>query len=422
MSVITVVGSGKLSGAFTLHGAKNSALPILAGTALCKGTCVIHNCPRLSDIDAAIRILRHLGAEVSRSGSDVIVSAENLNGYEIPDELMREMRSSIVFLGAVAARNKRAVLSSPGGCELGPRPIDLHLSSLKELGLEIEEEHGYLKCRCDNGLEGCEIALAFPSVGATENIMLAAATARGTTVIQNPAREPEISDLADFLNRAGANIQGAGSSVIEITGVESLGPAEHTVIPDRIEAATYLCAAAITGGSITLNNAVLAHLTPVLTVLKNAGCDITAKNRSVILNAPKRLNRIPVIRTMPYPGFPTDAGSPVMALLSVARGSSMFVENIFENRFKVVDELKRLGAKIHTNGRVAVIEGVDALSGAPVECTDLRGGAALIIAALAAKGVTEIHKTEHIERGYENICGNLKMLGANITLTPTQTN
>lgn len=414
MSGITVIGGQKLSGGVTLHGAKNSVLPILAGTAICQGISIIHNCPALSDVEAAVRILEHLGALVTRDGHTITVDATSLARYDIPDELMREMRSSIVFLGAIAARAGRAVLSSPGGCELGPRPIDLHLSALQELGLVITEEHGRLDCRCEGHLFGNEISLSFPSVGATENIMLAAVTATGTTRIHNAAREPEISDLADFLNRAGALIHGAGSDTVEIIGVPALHGTEHTVIPDRIEAATYLAAAAITGGRVTLRNAIPAHLTPIMAVLKDAGCQLNVTNREVCLTAPVRLKRVPVIRTMPYPGFPTDAGSPLLAMLTVADGSSMFVENIFENRFRVVDELGRLGAKIYTNGRVAVVEGVRTLSGASVECTDLRGGAALVVAALAASGTTHIGTVAHIDRGYENLTENLSRLGARI--------
>ncbi len=412
MSKILINGGKKLNGAVRLQGAKNSVLPILAATVLIRGESVIHNCPSLSDVEAALKILRHLGAEVTRQNDSIVVNSSNLSGFTIPDELMREMRSSIVFLGAIAARMQKAVLSSPGGCELGPRPIDLHLESLSELGLNITEEGGKLNCSAENGLKGSNIHLSFPSVGATENIILAAVTAMGTTVIHGAAREPEISDLADFLNRAGANVQGAGSDTIVISGVIKLHPTEHTVIPDRIEAATYLAATAATGGKITLLGAIPAHITPVMKALETSGCEIRVNNREVSLIAPVSLKRVPVIRTLPHPGFPTDAGSPLMAMLTVAEGSSMFVENIFENRFRIVDELKRFGAKIYTNGRVAVIEGVKKLTGATVECTDLRGGAALVIAALVAQGETQIDKIFHLDRGYERLTENLTGLGA----------
>ncbi|MBQ7108433.1 MAG: UDP-N-acetylglucosamine 1-carboxyvinyltransferase [Clostridia bacterium] len=412
MSKILINGGKKLNGAVRLQGAKNSVLPILAATVLIRGESVIHNCPSLSDVEAALKILRHLGAEVTRQNDSIVVNSSNLSGFTIPDELMREMRSSIVFLGAIAARMQKAVLSSPGGCELGPRPIDLHLESLSELGLHITEEGGKLNCSAENGLTGSNIHLSFPSVGATENIILAAVTAMGTTVIHGAAREPEISDLADFLNRAGANVQGAGSDTIVISGVIKLHPTEHTVIPDRIEAATYLAATAATGGKITLLGAIPAHITPVMKALETSGCEIRVNNREVSLIAPVSLKRVPVIRTLPHPGFPTDAGSPLMAMLTVAEGSSMFVENIFENRFRIVDELKRFGAKIYTNGRVAVIEGVKKLTGATVECTDLRGGAALVIAALVAQGETQIDKIFHLDRGYERLTENLTGLGA----------
>lgn len=414
MSCITVTGGKKLCGSVCLHGAKNSALPILAATVICDGINVIHNCPELSDVDAAIKILEHLGATVKREGHTVTVDSSYICVSDIPDALMREMRSSIVFLGAIAARLGKASLCSPGGCELGPRPIDLHLSSLGELGLEIDESQGSLNCECPKGFCGCDITLSFPSVGATENILLAAVTAKGTTRIQGAAKEPEISDLADFLNRAGADIHGAGSDNIIINGVSRLIGAEHSVIPDRIEAATYLALTAATGGNICVENVIPAHLMPVLAVLKQAGCEIYLKGRCINLISSSKLKRVPVIRTMPYPGFPTDAGSPLMAMFTVADGSTMFVENIFENRFRIVDELKRFGAKIYTTGRVAVVEGVDSLHGASVECTDLRGGAALVIAALRAEGITQIGKLGHIDRGYEKLTENLIKLGARI--------
>lgn len=412
MAGIRINGGKKISGSVSLHGAKNSILPILAATVLIAGKSIIHNCPDLSDVEAAVKILNHLGAVVTKENNTIIVDCSNLSGYNVPDELMREMRSSIVFLGAIASRMGKTSLSSPGGCELGPRPIDLHLSALSEMGLIIDEAHGLLNCSSASGLVGANIHLSFPSVGATENIILAGVLAKGITVIHGAAKEPEISDLADFLNRAGANIQGAGSDTVIICGTDSLHSTEHTVIPDRIEAATYMAAAAVTGGKITIYNAIPAHLIPVMSVFKAAGCELTVQQKEITLLAPARLKRVPVIRTMPHPGFPTDAGSPLMAMLTLADGSSMFVENIFENRFRIVDELKRFGAKIYTNGRVAVIEGVKSLSAANVECTDLRGGAALVIAALAANGITEISKTHHLYRGYEKLTETLNSLGA----------
>jgi len=324
------------------------------------------------------------------------------------------MRSSVVFLGAIIGRTGKAVISSPGGCELGPRPIDMHISSLERLGVRIKEEHGYLHCDTPNGLIGAEIALSFPSVGATENIILAATLAKGTTVIHNAAKEPEISNLADFLNSAGARICGAGSDTVYIKGVKALHSTEQSIIPDRIVAATYMAAAAVTGGEISLKGVMPSHMMSMLSVFRESGCDIDVSNKTLKFKAPKKLLRVPTVRSLAYPGFPTDSGPIIISMLSLSNGISVFIENIFENRFRYVDELNRLGTKIKTEGKIAVIDGVDALSGAYCKCTDLRGGAALVIAGLAAKGTTVIDEIQHINRGYDNIVEKLKSINADI--------
>lgn len=414
MPELIINGGKRLHGEIQIHGAKNSTLPLMAASLLCGGECVLHNCPSLSDVDTAIKILRHLGCKVKRSGSSVAINPIPAEKFDIPDNLMREMRSSIIFLGAIVSRMQRAVLSFPGGCELGPRPIDLHLSSLRKMGVVIDEDHGCLNCTAPNGLSGAIINLSFPSVGATENIMIAAAVSKGVTVINNAALEPEICDLADFLNSCGAQIHGAGNSNIIIEGVKHLTGCEHTVIPDRIAAATYLTAAAATGGSLSVGNIVPEHLAPIIPPLEESGCQLEFIGNSVKITAPNRIGRIKSVRTMPYPGFPTDAQAPVMAMSAIADGTSVFVENIFESRYKHVGELLRLGAHIKVEGRVAVVEGVERLSGAAVESTDLRGGAALVVAGLAAQGTTQISGLHHLDRGYENIEKNLALLGADI--------
>ena len=415
MSELVINGGKKLSGEICVQGAKNRVFPVLAATVLCGGECVIHNCPQLSDVETSLKILAHLGCGCKKDGDTVAVNARDISDYSIPDTLMREMRSSVVFLGAVIGRTGKAVISSPGGCELGPRPIDLHLSSLNKMGVTVKEEHGYLNCTAENGLHGAEITLNFPSVGATENIILAAVLAEGDTVIHGAAKEPEISDLADFLNSAGARINGCGSDTVRIRGVKTLGGAEHSIIPDRIVAATYMACAAVTGGNITLKNVMPPHMASILWLFNESGCKVNINGKSINLLSPQRLLRVPTVRSLVYPGFPTDAGPIAAALLCKADGTSVFVENIFENRFRYVDELKRFGAKIKTEGKIAVIEGVTELSAADCKSTDLRGGAALVIAALAANGKSKIGEIQHIERGYEDITENLRLIGADIS-------
>lgn len=414
MSELLIQGPNQLEGEIAIHGAKNSTLPLMAATLLCEGQCVLHNCPNLSDVDTSLKILRHLGCRAERSGSDVAIDPLAANNSDIPDNLMREMRSSIIFLGAIISRMGRAKLSFPGGCELGARPIDLHLAALRKMGVLINEDHGCLDCSVPNGIRGTCINLSFPSVGATENIIIAASRAQGTTIITNAAREPEICDLADFLNSCGARIRGAGESTIAIEGVKHLYGCEHKVIPDRIAAATYLTAAAITGSTLTISNVIPEHLAPVLPIFEECGCRIDCLEQRIKITAPKRLSRVKSVRTMPYPGFPTDAQAPVMAMTTLADGTSIFVENIFESRYKHVGELLRLGANIKVEGRVAVVEGVLRLSGAPVEAADLRGGAALVVAGLAAQGTTLITGLKHLDRGYESIEKSLAMLGADV--------
>ena len=414
MERIVIGGGKKLKGEIGIQGSKNSTLPILAAAVLVKGVSVIHNCPDLSDVNAAIGILRHLGCMVKRENNTLIVDSSQISCYNIPDCLMREMRSSIVFLGSVLGRTGKAVLSSPGGCEIGLRPIDLHLSSLRSLGVKIDESHGEISCQLVRVINGGVISLSFPSVGATENIILACAVSKGRTVILNAAREPEIKDLADFLNSCGARISIGTHGTVIIDGVSELHSSEHTVISDRIVALTYMCAVVSAMGDITLRNVDTSAFMSVLPLFESMGCEI--RNRKDILNIKinSRPKAVRDIRTMPYPGFPTDAQAPVMACLCKADGTSVIVENIFESRFKHVPELVRMGAKIKIEGKVALIDSVENLYGAAVTAPDLRGGAALITAGLGAKGETVIDGLCHIDRGYENIEKTLSALGADI--------
>ena len=416
MSKMLITGRRRLCGDVTVQGAKNSALPILAATVLTKGESVLYNCPDLSDVEASLQILRYLGLKAQRSGGTVLVQSDGLSRHDIPDELMRKTRSSIVFLGAVLASAGRVKLCLPGGCEIGMRPIDYHLKALRRLGAVIRERHGCLDCRAPHGLKGADITLPFPSVGATEDIILAACTASGTTTITNAAREPEITDLADYLNKCGAQIHGAGESTVIIDGVNSLSGIDHAIIPDRIVAATLMSCAAMTGGDITLKGVVHSHLGAVLSVFEDAGCTFSAFENELRIKAPegKRLRPMKIVRTMPYPGFPTDAQAPLLAAAAIADGTTVFIENIFENRYRHTAELVRMGADIKTEGKFAVVEGVERLYGAAVEATDLRGAAALIAAGLCAEGVTELSGVRFLERGYEHFELTLSALGADV--------
>ena len=414
MQRLRIEGEKRINGEISVQGAKNSALPLLSACVLSKGEVTLHSCPRLSDVFAACRILSCLGCSCSFEGNTVTVNSSCISKSYVPDGLMREMRSSIVFLGAILGRLGKCSLSFPGGCELGPRPIDMHISALKQMGVIIKEEYGVLDCTCPKGLKGAKINLSFPSVGATENIMLAACLAKGDTVIYNAAREPEISDLAGFLNACGARISGHGGSVIYITGVRELHGCEYSVMPDRIVACTLLGAAAVTGGDISLKNCRPQDIDSVLPIFEQMGCGVFVYDDNIYLTAKKNLRAVKTIRTMPYPGFPTDAQAIVMAALTKAQGTSVIVENIFENRYRHVDELVRMGADIKVEGKVAVVEGVKKLFGANVIATDLRGGAALVLAALAADGETVLSNIKLIDRGYEDIEKQLNSVGAKI--------
>ncbi len=413
MSAIIIRGGRPLSGSLTVQGAKNSVLPILAATLLSGEVCRIRHCPRLRDVETAMEILRHLGCRADWQGRDLLVDAADLTRWDVPDHLMSRMRSSVVFLGAILARCGQAEMTYPGGCELGARPIDLHLAALRSMGAAIQETGGRLVCRRER-LTGTEIVLSLPSVGATENAMLAACGAEGTTVIANAAREPEIVDLQTFLQKMGAHVQGAGSSTVVVEGGAPLHGCVHTVVADRIVAATYLAAAAGTGGDIRLEGVDYRHLSAVATMLRQAGCRLTCGETSIRLQAPRRLQSAGPIRTAPYPGFPTDAQAVLMASLLRSEGATVFVENIFDSRYRHVPEMVRMGADIRLEGRVAVVCGVDRLHGAAVRARELRGGAALVLAGLQAEGETAVTGVEHIQRGYEDLTGELAQLGADI--------
>lgn len=414
MSRLVIEGGKPLHGTLAVQGSKNAVLPILAASILCKnGVTVIRNCPHLRDVETTVKILRRLGVKVKRNDHTMTIDATGRLKKRIPKTLMLRLRSSIIFMGAITARNHKAKISAPGGCELGARPIDLHIKALRDLGCLIEEKRNYLHVN-GKGLKSAELSLAFPSVGATENIILASCLSPGVTKIENAACEPEIVDLANFLNAMGAQVDGAGTQQITITGVDALHATEYTIMPDRIAAITYLCCAAATGGSVSLTNTVPEHVESALACLAGCGCHVEIEEDIIRLSAHKRLTAPDLIETAPYPGFPTDAQSLFLALLSTANGTSTIHEHIFESRFRTADELAKMGAEIHITNNTATIKGKQRLCGAQVSATDLRCGAALIIAALAAEGTTEIDNVCYIDRGYEAPEECLKLLGASI--------
>ncbi len=415
MSCYEIEGGRPLTGRLTVQGAKNSALPILAACLLAPEPCEICNCPRLSDVSATLKILSQLGCRVKREGDRVTVDPTNLSSCRIPEQLMGEMRSSVIFMGALLARLGRAELSFPGGCELGPRPIDLHLRGLRAMGAEILEEGGSLRCRWADQREGRELYLTIPSVGATENLMLAACGVPGETTILGAAREPEIVDLQNFLLTLGAEVTGAGTDRITVRGgTGKMHGCTYTVMGDRIAAATYLCAAGAAGGEVELTGVEPEHLAAVLGCLEEAGCRIRTGRGLISLKSGGELQGIGLVRTAPYPGFPTDAQAILMAALAGGRGTTLFEENMFSSRFRHVDELRRMGAQIETAGRAALVMGTGGLHGAAVTSTDLRGGAALVVAGLAAQGTTQVRNLRHIRRGYEKFEETLTALGGKI--------
>ncbi|WP_204402020.1 UDP-N-acetylglucosamine 1-carboxyvinyltransferase [Alkaliphilus hydrothermalis] len=413
MGKIIVEKSGPLMGTVRVSGAKNSVLPILAASLLSTDQCILEEVPGLNDVDVICDVLTSLGAKVNRlEGEKVEVNAVNLTSCEAPYELVRKMRASFLVMGPLLARLGEARISMPGGCAIGTRPIDLHLKGFKAMGAEINFGHGYVEAKAER-LVGTKIYLDFPSVGATENIMMAATLAEGQTIIENAAEEPEITDLANFLNKMGARIMGAGTDTIKINGVESLGGAVHTVIPDRIEAGTYMVAAAMTGGNVLVDNVVADHLKPVIAKLKESDVEVIEEGNGIRVIAKKRPKAVD-IKTLPYPGFPTDMQAQFMVMMSVAEGTSVFIETVFENRFMHVRELERMGANIKIEGRSAIVKGREHLLGGPVKATDLRAGAALILGGLVSEGPTIIGNIEHIDRGYVNIEDKLRGLGAKI--------
>ena len=412
MAKYIIKGSNKLEGKVKISGSKNAALPIIAASILNAGKTTLYNVPNIHDTQMMFEILKNLGGKVEKKNNKIIIDTSKIKKYEIPEDLMRQMRSSVILAGSLIGKYQKAIFSYPGGCDIGTRPIDLHLKGFEKLGINITKNYGNISCICDK-IVGEKIDLDFPSVGATENIMLASCLGEGTTQINNAAREPEIIDLQNFLNKMGAKIQGAGSNKIQIEGVKKLNDVSYNIMPDRIETGTFLCAAAMSQGNIIIENTNINHITPIISKLEEANCKLKLEKDKIELKAPKKLKALE-IRTMPYPGFPTDMQSVFAAVLTTVKGTSIIVENIFENRYKFIPELVRMGAKATLESRTAVIKGVKKLYGANVKATDLRGGAALVLAATVAKGTTKVENIEYILRGYENFDNKLKKINVNI--------
>ena len=412
MSKFLIQGGRKLEGEIKISGSKNAALPIIAATVLNAGTTTLYNVPDIQDVNTMFEILKKIGATIKRKNNKIIINTSKVHTYEIPDDLMRQMRSSVILAGALIGKYHKAKFSCPGGCDIGSRPIDLHLKGFEKLGVDIKEEYGEIYCNTEK-IIGTQIHLDFPSVGATENIILASCLGEGTTIITNAAREPEIEDMIKYLNKMGAKISGAGTDKVEITGVKRLTEVSYNIMPDRIEAGTYLVAGAITSGNIKLLNVNSLHIEPILNKLDEANCKLNINKDEIEIIAPKRVKSVD-IKTMPYPGFPTDMQSIFGALLITAKGTSVITENIFESRYKYAQELIRMGAKINVEGRTAIIKGTKRIQGANVIATDLRGGASLVIAGLYAKGITQVDNVHYILRGYEKMDEKLKKLGAKI--------
>lgn len=414
MASYIIKGGEKLEGIVKISGSKNAALPILAATVLNVGKTTLYNVPNIQDTQMMFKILETLGGKVEKKNNKIIIDTSKINKFEIPEELMHKMRSSVILAGALLGRYKKAIFSYPGGCDIGSRPIDLHLRSFEKLGINVVQNYGNIICDAEK-IKGEKIDLDFPSVGATENAILASVLAEGTTTITNAAREPEIIDLQNFLNKMGAKIIGAGTNEIQITGVKKLKDISYNIMPDRIETGTFLCLAVATKGNLILENTNAEHITPVITKLQEADCKIEIEKNKIKINSNKKIKALD-IKTMPYPGFPTDMQSVFSAMLTTAKGTSIIVENIFENRFKYTQELNKMGAKITVEGKSAIIRGVRKLYGANVKATDLRGGAALVLAGLSAKGVTKVDDIEYILRGYENFDKKLRNINADIQM------